>query len=266
MAKQNAGIDEEEGETGLSYKQIRIRHTMGWMFLACYLFITAYYVCLFGINYGAEYTNKWLQSFAIALSQELAFYIPLRVLILFCVLPSVTSPKIHVRRFDELQPQCASWQVAHSCPELAAAQLIVSGRLHPGAGTSGHLKTMFGERLTNHCLVGRDQERLVWWTKCRSLVMAAACWPLLYAPAALAEFFLDFCIAAAANYIFLYVFLVYLMSGTDKFTFGCCFAITFLLLMLLIFFATQPRHRKALLRRFKQMRSSFCQCWIAPSR
>jgi len=120
--------DEEEEEEVKKYtiNQVRLRHLIGWAFICTYSAMCAFYVCLFGINYGPAYARAWLRSFFIAFCQDLVLFLTLKLLLLYVFLPWLCFSKINPHRLKNLPSYAASTQVAHQFPDLPASQLIIN--------------------------------------------------------------------------------------------------------------------------------------------
>jgi len=84
------------------------------------------------------------------------------------------------------------------------------------------------------------------WQKLKSFVLAVICLPLLYLPALLAETALDSSIAIGTSYFTLYSYVSYLASGIQLQVFASCYWLFYLLVLTVLFFATQPHQQKAL--------------------
>ncbi|CAM9742344.1 unnamed protein product [Heterosigma akashiwo] len=112
---------------------------------------------------------------------------------------------------------------------------------------------MFGKQLSKHWFVGRDQDKgALFWLKAKAAVLGLLSFPLLYAPAVLAETALDTFIAIGANYMTLFLYLIYLVSGVSTKAFGAALGIVFFFALAAFFISTQPRQRKALMKWVRQ--------------
>jgi len=98
----------------------KCRQIFGWVTLIIYNFIMAFYVCLFGIQYGESYTTGWMKSFAFGFGQDLLILSPFTIILLHVFLHLGVEKKVNVNRIQKLRFFAASRQVAGNYPDLIA--------------------------------------------------------------------------------------------------------------------------------------------------
>jgi len=121
--------EDEENSTDLTVKQIKFRHFVGWTFMTLYCFFTAYYICLFGIEYGASYTNSWLSSFFVAFCEDLLLFLPFKIVIFYVMMPDIATSKMDTQRMATLSPTAPALQAAQRFPYLSSSKLLLGGSL-----------------------------------------------------------------------------------------------------------------------------------------
>lgn len=255
--------EEEEEDTGLSHCNVRVRHILGWFLVVSYMFITAYYVCLFGINYGASYTNAWLEGFFIALFQELSIFVPLRVLALYCILPGLTNPKIQPKRFCNIKRWSPSWHAAKSCPHLVASQLVLASVERAASEFEDtnledqkrdleeayHSVYLFLSRndLTDvvcHSRPTSCSNLMKGFKVFKAAILVAIFSPVLFFPEVFADTVLDLFIAYVSGYSILGFYQGYLISGYSELQYWGMTSVVLATFLITMFVVTQPRLRR----------------------
>jgi len=117
--------EEEEEDHGLSYRQVKIRHVLGWTFIALYNVISAFYVCLFGIRYGPEYSKTWLNGFFVGFFEDMFLMVPLKLILVFYVLPALYPSKLDIQKVRALPDYSPSVIVAKKFPNLPSSRLVL---------------------------------------------------------------------------------------------------------------------------------------------
>jgi len=108
-----------------SYKQVLIRHTIGWMLICLYCIAHAYWIFAFAVLQGEDTAKAWLQSFFIGFLEDLLLLVPLKLLVLIYLLPLAAPQKIHPERFKKLPQHSTSVQISAQYPNLDSSKLIL---------------------------------------------------------------------------------------------------------------------------------------------
>mmetsp|Transcript_17927 Transcript_17927/g.29324 ORF Transcript_17927/g.29324 Transcript_17927/m.29324 type:complete len:204 (+) Transcript_17927:40-651(+) len=179
----------------------------GWTFLLGYCVATALYVCLFGVYVGPEYANSWLKSFFMALGQDLFVGLTVKIIILYLIIPSITSAKVSQTRIKMLSVSAPSVQAARTFPELPISQAILElvGETDTSQGQD------FRYRHSLFYSVEEDEQKQhqsSFLQKAKRKLIVALFGPLLFLPIWLQELVVEGAIACGTGLIMLIVFMI----------------------------------------------------------
>jgi len=206
--------EEEEGEPeehGLSDFAVRVRHAMGWTFIILYCCLCAYYVCIFGIMSGPKMTKQWMFAFYLGFGQDLLLFLPLKLFLLYQIMPFLSDKRINVHRIHKLPSYAASCQLARNNEDLFASKLILDPSFEAPEGlievTSSPSRSII------------------------KVLLAVLFGIILLLPGYLQELVLDNAIATAACFTVLYLYYFFLYNAELFFTvvgvvflLGICFS------------------------------------------
>jgi len=128
--------EEEEEETRIKYypKWIVI---VGWSIICGYIILLSYYILLFGVRFGSKTVNMWLESFFLGFFHDCLLFLPLKIYVIYKVLPWVLTGKLEIHRIQNMPSYCASLQVARRMPNLTASKILLEHHL-PGGNDPLH--------------------------------------------------------------------------------------------------------------------------------
>jgi len=235
--------DSKKDKTALKESTVRWRHAIGWLFMTVYCFFAAYYVCLFGVEYGPVTANRWLKCYFISFGQEAILFVPLKLCTLYMVIPDITSSKIDpcrlhkMRKISEFLP---SVQAAKRFSTLSTSKLILGEVQKDSASPHGHLHLHFRDFIRDRLRPAYNPFHNGAKTLRRAFVFLLFGW-LLLMPFGFQDIFLEIMIAAYVGNIVIGLYRVYIMSPT---TFWTCAP---LLLLLMIVIAAKRWLKKSII-------------------
>jgi len=109
----------------------RVKQVAGTTFVVLYCLFCAYYVCLFGINYGSTYTNAWMKTFFLGFIQSLAVTRPLKVAAIFFLCTRFVPQKLDIEELKAIQHYAAAAQLARRYPNLEISKIIIQKDYFP---------------------------------------------------------------------------------------------------------------------------------------
>jgi len=113
----------------------RFKKWAGWGIIGLYCATTGYYICMFGVQKGAQTCNTWLLSFILSCVQDALLIAPLKIMFMNVYLPSLISKRLKSINdpsaaenfvFSAFMPENAAIYVAMNHPELEASTLVLS--------------------------------------------------------------------------------------------------------------------------------------------
>jgi len=111
------------------------RRLLGWVCAIAYCTICAWYICLFGVNYGEDYTVGWLKAFAVGFFEDLLLLSPLLTLTVSFLgrfiswQPSLKQLRTLAQRRD--RSESAAVFAARHYPELVISKVLLDPNFVP---------------------------------------------------------------------------------------------------------------------------------------
>jgi len=102
---------------------------LGWVILATYCLIIAFYTILFGVRFGEKTVNAWLASFLLGFFHDTILFLPIKIYLIYKLMPKVFKGKLEVERIQELPSYAASLQVARRRPDLTASRILLEAKV-----------------------------------------------------------------------------------------------------------------------------------------
>ena len=90
------------------------------VFVILFLFQFDAVVILYGLNNGPALTTAFLQSFFIAFAEDIFVFCPLKMAILYLIMPRINFREMDLTRLDRLPKYAPSAIVAKMFPQLPA--------------------------------------------------------------------------------------------------------------------------------------------------
>jgi len=191
----------------------------GWIVTGCYILFLAYWMCVFGVGYGPDNQRYWAEGFLLAFAEEMCVLLPVRLYVLYVVMPCVSTNRVDIHRVHQLPKYAPSILAAQRFPMLPSSELVLGGVFDEETmiRKSQFVDTFIVDQTWAARLLGKLTRGCV----------AATFATVLLVPTILQDFLLEIFVAAGVNAVILGIYLVYLQFG---FWFWACIGMLFVVL------------------------------------